>query len=188
MKKNFLAVTAVVSALSGCASQAVKDASKNLDQSDLAYGAVMQTKPLDSSVMSSHCAKQSSKEWVTVCRDLANYEQAKLAFLNSGRMVTAWVIIPSAWRATEHSIVKVYPNRAAIGVELVAASPTPLCRWTGTGLDLINGKSGVAAGFAAGLLIVPAVAVALDDSMTEGGVECNGWSYKQLLRPGIATR
>lgn len=36
-------------------------------------------------------------------------------------------------------------------------------------------------GFALGMLIVPAVVIAADETIHQGGVECDGWSYKVLL-------
>jgi len=91
------------------------------------------------------------------------------------------VVIPTVWNAQPNAIVQVNPKRAAIAERLVAREPRQDCRWTGHSLESLTGTGGMVKGFAAGLLVVPAVAVALNDNITEGGVECEGWSYKQLL-------
>jgi len=181
MLKQILIVASVAVALSGCASTAVKNAASALGQRDLAYGSILVTKPMDMEVMKSSCAKQSNPAWDDVCHNLAGYEQAQLAILHSSRIVTSWVVIPLDWHAQQYAVVQVNPKRAAIGTKLAAAKPQEGCQWTGFPLEHLNSRTGMAAGFAMGMLIVPAVAVAADDHILEGGVECEGWSYKSLL-------
>jgi len=186
MKKLSGAIIAIATLLTGCASQNVKHAVTTFDQSDLAYGAVLKTKPLDIPTMEAGCKKRPNDAWDSVCNDLTSYEQVQLAVLHSSRLVTAWIVTPTAWKVQPLSIIQLNPKRAAIGTRLVAVQPRQDCQWTGRSLDDLTSGTGMVKGFVAGMLIVPAVAVALDDTILEGGVECEGWSYKSLLQPVIA--
>jgi hypothetical protein len=106
-----------------------------------------------------------------------------MAILHHTRLVSGWLAVPKAWDVKPEAILKVRPT-VAVAIELSAASPRPDCSWTGYSLDSLTSRTGMAKGFAEGLLIVPVLIKSMDDSITEGGVECNGWSYKSLLSDG----
>jgi hypothetical protein len=90
--KKILAVVAsigVATLLSGCASQAVKNAVTDIRDSHLAYGSVLKVFPGDSDANKKNCAKNTSAKWTEACGNLSNLVETRIAILNSSRIVTA---------------------------------------------------------------------------------------------------
>lgn len=185
MKKTTNAVFAIASIcalLTGCASSNVKHAISTVDASTVAYGDVMSIKSASSSESRSLCAKGANPKYDAACADLDRYVVARIAYLHSSRLIEQSFFVPAAWNAKEHSIVEVNPAGSFIATRLAAVEQRKGCQWTGYSLEDLTGGAGMVKGFAMGLLIVPTVVVAADETIHQGGVECDGWSYKSLLQ------
>lgn len=180
MTKYTLAALLCAVALTGCTSATVRKAETEFRESRLAYGAVVAVKPVDTA---SYCVKAPHESFAPVCGNPASYHQARVAVLNSTRLVSGWVFVPKDWNVQYGAIVKLDPYRTVVATELAAAQQRRGCEWKGYELDKLTGKDrvGIAEGAASGLLILPALVVAADDSFHEGGVECDGWSFRKLL-------
>lgn len=180
-KQRFTALLCTL-ALAGCASTTVKKAEAEFKESQLAYGAVVAVRPLAAADLSAQC-RQARSDLEAVCRQPADYEQASVAILHSSRLVAGWAVVPKSWHVQYRSIVQLDPKHTPVATRLAAAEPRSGCRWTGYELDKLTGKDRLAlvSGFAQGLLVLPAVMTAVDDSFQEGGVDCEGWSFRKLL-------
>jgi hypothetical protein len=166
----------------GCALQAMKNAVTTIRSSDIAYGAVVDIKPGDSKQTEKNCASNNnSARWASFCANRSAYNQVKIAYFHSTRLVSTVIAIPADWKVEKGSIIQTAPRTSSIATRLAATSQHDGCRWTGFPLDNLNSGTGIAEGFVAGLLIIPTIAITVDDSIMEGGVECDGWSYKTLL-------
>jgi hypothetical protein len=173
----------VITGITGCASQSVKDAVSNMSKRDVAYGAVIDIKPGDSEQTQKNCANNhGDKRWATFCADRSAYKQAKIAYFHSSRLVTTTVAVPVDLEVQQGSIIQTKPNGDSVATRVAAFKQNDACQWTGHPLEELNSATGIAKGFVAGLLIVPTIAITVDDSILEGGVECDGWSYKTLLK------
>lgn len=181
IKQRFTALLCTL-ALAGCASTTVKQAEVEFKESRLAYGAVVAVRPLAAADVTAQC-RPARGDLEAVCRQPEDYERASIAVLHSTRLLAGWAFVPKGWHAQYGSIVQLDPKHTALATRLAAAQPRTGCRWTGYELDKVTGKDRVAlvSGFAEGLLVLPAAMVAMDDSLQEGGVDCEGWSYRRLL-------
>lgn len=180
MTKHTLAALLCAVAFTGCTSTTVRKAEAEFRDSHLAYGAVVTVKPVDTA---SFCARNLHESFAPVCGNPAGYDQARVAVLNSTRMVSGWVFVPRDWKVQYGAILKLDPYRSVVATELAAAQQRHGCEWKGYELDKLTGKDrlAIAGSAASGLLILPALAIAADDSLHEGGVECDGWSFRKLL-------
>ncbi|GAB3461903.1 hypothetical protein GCM10027321_23000 [Massilia terrae] len=180
MTRQTLAALLCAVALTACTSATVRKAEAEYQQSRVAYGAVVAVKPAD---IAGQCASMPHPSFAPVCNSPANYDQARVAVLNSTRMVSGWVFVPKDWKVRYGAIVKLDPYGTVVATELAAAQQRRGCEWKGYELDKVTGKDrlSIAEGVATGLLILPSLAVTLDDSFHEGGVECDGWSFRKLL-------
>lgn len=178
------AVASIFALLTGCASSNVKYAISTVEASTIAYGDVTSLKSANSSDSRSLCAKGANPKYDAACADLDRYVVARIAYLHSSRLVEQSFFAPAAWNLKEHSIVEVNPAGSFIATRLAAAEQRKGCQWTGYSLQELTGGAGMVKGFAMGLLIVPTVVVAADETIHQGGVECDGWSYKSLLNKG----
>ena len=176
-KRTFAGLLCAV-AIAGCASTTYKKAEVEFRDSDVAYAAVVAVKALD---IAGQCEK--GRVPAPVCSQPADYEQAKVAVLHSSRLIAGWAYVPKAWHVQYGAIVKLDPKHTTVATELAADTPRRGCTWTGYDLDKLTGKNKLAlVGTAAsGLLILPPLMSAMDDSLHEGGVECDGWTFRKLL-------
>lgn len=184
IKSTVLATASFCAMLAGCASSNVNHAVSTVQTLSVAYGDVVSIKPANSSDSKALCAKGPSPKYDAACANLNAYVVARLAYLHSSRLVEQSFFAPADWNLKEHSIVEVNPAGSFIATRMAAAEQRQGCAWTGHSLEELTGGIGVAKGFAMGLLIVPAIAVAADETIHQGGVECDGWSYKSLLQKG----
>lgn len=180
MTKQLFSTLLCAVAIAGCTSTTVRKADAQYLESRVAYGAVVAVKPVDAA---KQCAAMPHASFGPVCADPEAYQQASIAVLNSTRLVSGVVFVPKDWSVQYGAIVKVDPYGTVVATELAAAQPRRGCEWKGYELDKLTGKDRLALvqGVATGLLILPPLALALDDSFHEGGVECDGWSYRKLL-------
>lgn len=180
MTKQTFAALLCAAAVAGCTSTTVRKAEAEYQGSHLAYGAVVSVKPVDAA---KQCTKMPHDSFAPVCANPAAYEQASIVVLHSTRFVTGMVFVPKDWNVKYGAILKADPYRTVVATELAAAQPRRGCEWKGYALDKLTGKDRVALAqdVVSGLLIVPPIVTAMDDSFQEGGVECDGWSYRKLL-------
>lgn len=88
------------------------------------------------------------------------------------------------WKTQPGAIIEVNPAGSYVATRLAASAPRAGCEWTGHPLDDLTSGAGMVKGFALGMLVIPAIAVAADETIHRGGVECDGWSYKTYLQEG----
>lgn len=189
MKKlgpKFVAVIVSI-LLGGCASTATKNKIATIDSSDLVYGKVVRMFEADTSKNRSLCENwKDDPGSVNVCSNLKDYEVANAAVFNHGRFFTSGVLVPKSLKVKEGNFIAFSPKKKGASFNYVAArEENEKCKWIGPSTDMLNGRTGMAAGFVAGLLIVPAIAVSANDELLEAGVECEGWSYKSILHKAM---
>lgn len=185
MKKTthaYVAIASICALLSGCASDKFQRAGVAVQSTTLAYGIVADIKSADTSENRNYCAKNNSGNIQTVCANLKGFDEARLVFLHSSRFLQRSFFVPVEWKVRDNSIVQVNPVGSYVATRIASAKPRKGCEWTGHSLSDLNGGTAMVKGFAMGLLIVPAVAVAADETIHQGGIECDGWSYTTLLQ------
>lgn len=185
MNKKTNAVFAAVSIcalITGCASSNAKYAVSTIQTLSVAYGDVMSIKPANTSDSKSLCSKGPNPKYDAACANLDRYVVARLVYLHSSRLIEQSFFAPAEWNLKEHSIVEVNPAGSFIATRMAASEQRQGCSWTGHSLEDLTGGAGMVKGFAMGMLIVPGVVVLADESIHQGGVECDGWSYKSLLQ------
>lgn len=185
MKKTtqaYVAIASIFALLSGCASSNVKHAIDTVALHTVAYGDVLSVKTANNSDNKSLCANGPNPKYDAACADLNKYVQARLVYLHSSRLVEQSFFVPTEWNVKEHSIVQVNPAGSFIATRLAALEQRKGCQWTGHSLDDLTGGVGMVKGFAMGALIIPGAVVLADETIHQGGVECDGWTYKSLLQ------
>ena len=103
-----------------------------------------------------------------------------------GKIFTDFELAPKNVQVKVGSIVRLDTSKPKLYrfMDVAAYEPTPTCKWTGK--DNQVGASGIEKfvdlniKFMSGVLIVPGLILLAKDK--DGGVECNGWSYKQVYR------
>lgn len=171
----------VITSLTSCASSRVKHAISAVQTAPVAYGTITHIRSANTSNNKAQCAKAdrpASSE--AACANLENYNEARLVYLHSSRLVYQWFFVPNVWKAEQNSILEVNPA-GSTATRLATQAPRKGCEWTGHSLDDLTSGAGMVKGFALGMLIVPAIVIATDETIHQGGVECDGWSYKILL-------
>jgi hypothetical protein len=151
--------------------------------SEIVYGAVIDQRDFDTDMNRKFCSTNTKSDWAHVCANIKDYNEARIAIFHHSRLIAPWVAVPKSWNIKNEAVLRVRPS-TAIATEVSASTPRAGCSWTGYSLDNLIGRAGIVKGFAAGMLIVPGVVMLADDSIMEGGVECDGWSYKSLLIVG----
>jgi hypothetical protein len=181
---RFIGAAYLLSALlTGCASSTTKASANLINNMDVAYGRVMKIYPIEG-VDSELCAKKGNEnpKSAAICKNLGAYEKAKVAFLHvDTRFIEGTIAVPKQDAIKEQYILELKPALGIGNYERIASrTDTDLCHWTGPTPEFLNGGSGMAAGFLAGVLIVPGLVMLTTDVMV-GGVECDGWSYKAVI-------
>ncbi|HYD62096.1 MAG TPA: hypothetical protein VEC35_17155 [Noviherbaspirillum sp.] len=177
----FTRLTLVVAAiaLSGCASTITKNAVREVDAADIAYGRVFKVSDADTSENRAVCTKyQNHPPSVSVCQHLHDYDVAIAYVMHLGRFIQYGVPVPKADYVKKGYFVEFSPSSHLASYRRIAArEDMDTCKWVGVSPDFLNGRAGILTGFVAGMLIIPG-AVMLASDWQDGGVECEGWSYK----------
>lgn len=184
MKRTNAVVLAIASAcsfLTGCASDTFHRANESARSSTLAYGIVTEVKSADTSGNRSICEKGPDAKYKPICANLKGFDETHLVFLHSSRFLEGNFFVPTDWLASKNAIIQVNPMDSYIATRVAAHEPHKGCEWKGRTPEQLNSGTAAVTGFAMGMLIVPALVVAADDSILQGGVECEGWTYTSLL-------
>jgi hypothetical protein len=191
-KKTLLAlVVASATLMTGCAtSQSTKDAFlRDQQKAGLVYAQV--DKVIPGIEGKSDCEKTDGTARVKeirskICGRLNEVNWVRVTTLKNRALFNNMEIVPSNVELKVGSIVKI-DTAKELGfrfVELAAYEETPSCKWVGSTNGLADDKltttGKVVGGFIAGALVLPAVAYYATEH--QGGVECNGWSYKEAYR------
>ncbi len=119
-----------------------------------------------------------------VCSRLNEFNIVNWTLLKDKSLLNRTEAVPVSVNLKVGSIVKLNAN-AESGfrfVEVAAYEETETCKWVGSSNSLTDGKvttaGKVVGGFIGGMLLVPAAVVFSSDR--QGGVECNGWSFKDV--------
>lgn len=178
------ALVAMAMMLSGCASSSTKLAADILNRSEVAYGRVISVRPLDAADAASACGKEQTadEQSAYICANWNQYEAARVAFWHiDTRMMEAAATVPKSDHIKERYILQLNPRKGAARYQQIASTDdTNDCRWIGLTPEFLNGGTGVATGFLAGVLIVPGVILLSTDALS-AGVECRGWSYTKII-------
>ncbi|HYD61521.1 MAG TPA: hypothetical protein VEC35_14240 [Noviherbaspirillum sp.] len=175
----------VVVLLSGCASTASKNAMNEFSKVDKAYAQVVDVFDADRYIVRSRCAElKDDKPSQIVCANLNDYDVARIAILRLNRFILSAVAVPKSEKLKDDYIIEIAPSKNLGGFKRVAAKePTDTCKWDGpTTWKGENSLPATMAGFFAGMLIVPAFVVLGSDDVFAGGVVCEGWTYKSLVK------
>ncbi len=183
-RPRLLMLLVLCAGLSGCASTATKNAVVNVTSSTSVYGLVtsVDTSGYDGFRKECKTIWKDVIESQSFCARLEEYDIARLHIMHVGRTIQAGALVPKAEKVRKGNIVEVNPTHGAGSFKRIAArEESEACRWVGGPKpENLNGRTGIALSFLAGMLIVPAVVVLTNDDLLSGGVECDGWTYKTL--------
>lgn len=121
-----------------------------------------------------------------ICGHLDEFNVVNVSPLINKDVMSTNEIIPVALDIKRGAIVKLDVEKEPPFrfVEIAALEPTENCKWVGlvnvSSYDPISKAGSVAVSFVAGLMIWPGVAYL--STNRQGGVECNGWSYKTAYK------
>lgn len=177
-----VAVT-LVGFLSGCASTLAKNGVQEALQADKVYGRVSKMFDADTSENRKSCEQyKDHSPSVQVCSRLQDYEIANAYIMHLDRLIRYGVPVPRTAGVKQGYILEFNPGDHMASFRRIAATEdTNTCRWVGVTPEFLNGRGGMLTGFVAGMLIIPG-AVMLATDWADGGVECEGWSYKTLAQ------
>ncbi|BDU56981.1 hypothetical protein [Limnohabitans sp. TEGF004] len=188
LNKSFLLLAVVSTAfVSGCAtSQSSKDVFlRDQQKAGVVYAQV--DKVIPGIEGKSDCEKTDGTERIKeirskICGRLNEVNWVRVTTLKNKALFNNMEIVPSTMTLKIGSIVRLDTSKE-VGfrfVDVAAYEETETCKWMGSGNDLADDKlttaGKVVGGFVAGALVLPAAAFYATDR--QGGVECNGWSYK----------
>jgi hypothetical protein len=118
-----------------------------------------------------------------ICNRLNEFNAAYVSLLkNKGNILASNEIVPTNIELKTGAIVKLDLTKESPFrfVEVVAQEPSDTCKWVGSANGFADDKltttGKVVGGFVAGMLVLPAIVIYATG--LQGGVECNGWSYK----------
>lgn len=182
MKTIYAALVAL--SVTGCASTATKNALQNTEIVEQAYGQVVEIEDADNRQMRSLCLDLSNDPASqAVCVNLKSYDVAKVVIMRVNRYITWLVPAPKSQNVQKNSFLEFAPTKKmASFVRIAAPGASESCKWEGPlTYQFSNSAAGTVTGFVGGMLIVPAVVGLGSDTALEGGVICDGWTYKSLL-------
>ena len=188
-RKTLLAlVVASTTLVTGCAtSQSKLDEAfnKSLGNTSFAYAQVNSVAP------GIETKKACDTEWGgekkkairdQICHRLNEFNAASVSLVKNTHIIGSNEVVPATLVLKTGAIVKLDLTKEPPFrfVEVVTQEPSESCKWVGSSNDFADGKlttaGKVVGGFVAGMLILPAMAIYATG--LQGGVECNGWSYK----------
>ncbi|HJV84542.1 MAG TPA: hypothetical protein VJ698_03635 [Noviherbaspirillum sp.] len=169
----------------GCASTATKNALGEFTRVDKAYAQVVDVFDADRYIVRSRCAElKDHKPSQEVCAHLQDFDMARTAVLRLNRFILSTVAVPKTEKVKEGDIIEVDPSRQLAGFKRIAThEPSETCKWDGPiTWKGENSLPATMAGFFAGMLVIPTVVLLSSDDILAGGVVCEGWSYKSLVK------
>jgi len=181
---KILASLLIVVTITGCATSATNTANYiNSGKVEVGY-AFTDSEQDGKKTFTQYCAKGTiSPEIKYVCDDVDGYKII-LAYISktAGGDLYTRMVVPSSIATPVGSIVEFNPSRRLASFIRVATDKgTATCGWMGFSESMM---AHVNSGFLLGLTLVGAPLVFTD--AFDGGVECNGWSYKDLIKTANA--
>lgn len=191
--KSALLVAAVFSSamLVGCATQAKVDAFTAMQKKvGIVYGQVNRVFPDDDLLSICKSEKGDPDMLKAACADIPNSHFVQVGMLIDGSSHTRGEVIPKSLGVEPGMIVKLDMSKpkGLHFVEIAARKESDSCKWAGHYNNMLDrGKLAnageVIGAFALGAtLSILGVPVLVADRNTTGGVECNGWSYKESFK------
>lgn len=180
-----LSIACIAVLLTGCASTASKNAVEEFSRAGTAYAQVVEVADADRYSIRSRCAEMKGDEAMRpICANLGMYDVARTVILRLNRWILNDILVPKSEQIKDEYIVQVDPSQKLAGFRRIAAKvPNETCRWDGPiSWKTENSLPAAVGGFFAGMLIVPAVVVLSSDDLLAGGVVCEGWSYRSLVK------
>jgi len=196
-KKSFLVLIIVSTALvTGCATQAKVDAFTAMQKkAGVVYGQVNKVFDDDDLQKTCRSGKGDPEMLRAACSDVANSHLVQVGILIDGVSHMRGEVIPKTFGIEPGMIVKLdmLKPKGLHFAEIAARQETDTCKWTGHYNNMLDrGKltnSGEVVGafmLGASLPFVGGVAAIVKSINTTGGVECNGWSYKESFKDFLA--
>ncbi len=191
--KSSLLVAAVSSSamLVGCATQAKVDAfTATQKKVGIVYGQVNRVFSDDDLLSTCKSGKGDPEMLSAACADASNSHLVQVGVLIDGAAHMRGEVIPKSLGVEPGMIVKMDMSKpkGLHFVEIAARKESDSCKWAGHYNNMLDrGKlahSGeVIGGFALGAFVpVVGAATLIKSRNTTGGVECNGWSYKESFK------
>lgn len=121
-----------------------------------------------------------------ICGRLDELNVVYVSQVVNKQTITSNEIVPVNLEIKRGSIIKLNVEKQSPFrfVEIAAIEPTENCKWEGAGnefaYDPITKAGGIALGTVGGLMFWPGLIYLSTDR--QGGVECNGWSYKTAYK------
>ncbi len=169
--------------MAGCATTARNTVKYiNSGKAEIAYGMVFGEVD-GKTAFERPCLKGTiAKSYAVTCADVNAYKFAKLyPYKFASSDVSIWLLVPSNVSTPDGSIIEFESTDNGVQFRrVVTEKETDTCRWTGFSS---NNATRFATGFISAVTIV-AAPIALGSDLMDGGVECNGWSYKDLIKKG----
>ncbi len=180
-------VLGIIMLVSGCASSSSKLAAFNKIRGDsgLVYAQVNSVTPgIDSAKLCAAYFKSDARNEAQdyLCPRLNEIKIAHVSHVKNKEIIVSNEAIPITVEVERGSIVKLDAAKASLlrFVEVASIQPTESCKWVGSdnalAYDPATKAASVVGGFVGGALLLPAAVFFASDQ--QGGVECNGWSYK----------
>lgn len=196
LKSSFLIAAVSSSAmLVGCASQAKVDAfTATQKKVGIVYGQVNRVFPDDEVLSTCKSGKGDPDMLKAACADTSNSYFVQVGMLIDGASHTRGEVIPRSFGVEPGMIVRLDMSKpkGLHFVEIAAKKESDSCKWVGHYNNMLDrGKlanSGEVIGaFSLGAFVpVVGAATLVKNRNTTGGVECNGWSYKESFKEFLA--
>ncbi len=181
------AVICCLVSMTGCATSQLDAISSAEKKAGIVYAQVNKISPgtsLEKECRLTDASPEIRNFRMKVCSRLNEFNVVNWTLLKDKSLLNRTEAVPVSVNMKVGSIVKLDAN-AESGfrfVEVAAYEETETCKWVGSSNDLADGAVTAAGkflgGFIGGMLLFPAaVYFSLD---RQGGVECNGWSYKNV--------
>ncbi|MCC7006927.1 MAG: hypothetical protein IT497_09835 [Ottowia sp.] len=182
--KSGLVIMVAAGFLTGCASTSTNNFISEIQKTDKAYGIVDYVFNEDHRIFKEICGMSEIAQYSQhYCDNKQDYQIVEVTVAMVPRKVYRKLFVPKNLAIKDGAILEYSPANIAGFKRVAAMQETGTCRWTGF---TRSNAGGAAIGFVAGALIVPGI-VLMTSGMDEGGVECDGWSYKTLRNKKEAT-
>jgi hypothetical protein len=196
LKSSFLVAALSSGAmLVGCATQAKVDSfAATQTKAGIVYGQV--NRVFSNEDLLNVCKKNIGNPDMlsAACSDAPNVHLVQVGILIDGASHTRGEVIPKSFGVEPGMIVKLDMSKP-MGlhfVEIAARQETKSCKWAGHYNNMLDRGNltnfgEIVSGFSLGVLtFVAAPAILVKARNTPGGVECNGWSYKEVFKEFLA--
>jgi hypothetical protein len=189
------AFTTFCAVLAGCATQAKVDSfAATQKKAGIVFGQI--NRVFSNEDLLNVCKKNIGNPDMlsAACSDAPNVHLVQVGILIDGASHTRGEVIPKSFGVEPGMIVRLDMSKP-MGlhfVEIAARQETNSCKWAGHYNNMLDrgnlaNVGEIISGFSLGVLTsVAAPAILVKARNTPGGVECNGWSYKEVFKEFLA--